>query len=204
MAQVTQIGKLIVRWMGAGAAGIACLVAVSTAWADPYVPYFIAPFTPEHTAYGVSQLLAGPIPGGDRLKGENDNFLSITLSNPNSVDQVAVVLIYERKDTSQNLGRPEKFLGCFAKKLTPHASYGVGNQQVKRGILNCPATGDCPDLAEVPWYAEVLTIPTKPVLRTGATAQAGPRFPTLECRSQHLRARQDQKVLYVCPFLHPC
>lgn len=135
------------RWtttMMSGALSLAPLVLLgaTSAHADHFKP-----LSPNHTAYGVSQL------GYGDLRGRDDDSLTpmARLHNPNHVTQVAALIFYDAA-RGRSPGTPEVFVGCHCKVLTPHASVGVSEEDV-------PDSGR-PGRAR---YAEAIWSPVDPV-----------------------------------------
>ena len=80
----------------------------------------LPPLSPNHTAYGVSQLWAG--------HSNLEENVVMRLRNPNRADHVALFFVYDR--VLENVfgtdeGEREIFRSCGLRVLTPHASIGV-------------------------------------------------------------------------------
>lgn len=93
-----------------------------TAWAEHFKP-----LSPNHTAYGVSQLNYGNIPQVSIV----ENSSAVKFMNPNHVTQAVAALIYSSSRGPQGAGRPtEVFLGCKVRVITPHGSTDISDVEL--------------------------------------------------------------------------
>jgi len=117
-------------------------VGAAPTWADHFKP-----LSPDHTSYGVAQLNYGDICCTDAKGGVSP---AVTLWNPNHVTQVAALLVYESA-RGPRPGKPEVFVGCAVRQLTPHASVGIPDKEIPE------------NKTFVAKYAEVIWVPVDKV-----------------------------------------
>ncbi len=108
-----------------------------------------------HTQYGVSQYNYGIVP---REGGGPMGFLPapMKLMNPNSVTQIAAVLVYNR---SEDASEVEEFLGCVVNRLTPHAALDLTSPVVGGNFPTGEADAFVVPPGFPPRYAEVIWAP---------------------------------------------
>ena len=116
------------RLIGVASIVVAILaMGVPTAWAGHQQP-----LSAHHTAYGVSQLLAGTT--------INSITAPLKLFNPVHFTQIAAALIYESKEPAPG-GNAEVFQSCVVARLTPHHSEGFAlttNRRVYIEVISSP------------------------------------------------------------------
>ena len=103
------------------AAATAILVVGSVALAG-----HLAPLSPAHTGYGVSQYIAKNFSDFD----STTVFGSLNVTNPNERSHVFAVLFYERRiegdiSAEPDAGTPGLFLGCLVETIPPHGSLNI-------------------------------------------------------------------------------
>ncbi len=155
-------------------------------------PVFAEGLTTSHTAYGVSQLLAG-IHSGDLLYNyECPTYVdrwgytrywgqaNVRLMNPTGATHMAAVIVYDRLhpeardrfqicepgETSLDCLLPERFVACSVERLTPHAAMSA---------TPCihPVTNPGYGLySNRPLYTELISAPEEGVAGTGGTGVA--------------------------------